>query len=203
MLINTDAEPDTTAAGFTSLYNGRNLEGWTVRGGFCTFEAKDGYIEGNCVPKSKNTFLSTNREDYADFLFTCELKWLSDNNSGVMVRALRKTAKDREIVYGPQVEMEGTAGVRGWSGGIYGESCGGWYYPLWLEEHDRVRKAIKKDEWNRVTVLVKGNVIKTWLNGVPAANWVNDEYKKGFIALQVHQGSQGTILFRNIKIREL
>jgi hypothetical protein len=58
-------------------------------------------------------------------------------------------------------------------------------------------------EWNRVTILAKGNVVKTWINGVPATHWLNDTYLKGFIGLQVHQGSKGQILWRNVKIKEL
>ena len=51
--------------------------------------------------------------------------------------------------------------------------------------------------------LSKDNVVKTWVNGVPAAHWKNDEYLKGFFALQIHSGKQGKVLFDNIRIKEL
>jgi hypothetical protein len=41
------------------------------------------------------------------------------------------------------------------------------------------------------------------VNGVPAAHWKNDEYLKGFFALQIHSGKQGKVLFDNIRIKEL
>ena len=106
--------------------------------------------------------------------------------------------------FGPQAEMEGITGDRFWSGGIYGQSCGGYFYPLWLEEHKEVRAALKKKDWNRLTIMAKGNVVRTWLNGVPAAHWVDDgTYSQGFFGLQIHKGTRGTVLFRNILVKEL
>lgn len=201
MLLNTDPEPDLSE-GYVSLFSGTDLTGWTPKGGECTFEVKDGSIVGTCVPKSPSTYLSTDKTDYTDFIFTCDMKWEVDGNSGVMFRAKIKD-DGKETVYGPQAEMENFGRKRFWSGGIYGQSCGGWYYPLWLKAHKKVRGAMKEGEWNRLTVLAKGNVVKTWVNGIPAAHWVNDEYLKGFFGLQIHAGKEGTVLWRNLKVKEL
>ena len=208
MLINTDKEPDT-GEGFTSLFNGKDLTGWTPRGGACTFEAVDGIIKGVCVPGSPSTYLCTDKADFKNFVFTCEMKWVVDGNSGVMVRskAVPGGKKGFENVKGPQAEMEGfrpnTGQMRGWSGGIYGQGYGGWEYPLWLDVHAEVRKQLKKDDWNRLTVKAEGDTIKTWLNGVPAAHWKTTDYLEGFFGLQVHSGGAGTILWRNLKVKEL
>ncbi len=106
-------------------------------------------------------------------------------------------------MFGPQAEMEADSKKRFWSGGIYGQSCGGWYYPLWLNAHAKARSAIDYDEWNRMTVKAEGNVVKTWINGIPAAHWTNDEYPEGFFSLQIHSGKAGQDQFRNIKVKEL
>lgn len=201
-LLNTDKEPDLSE-GFVDLFNGKNLEDWTLRGGTCKFEVKGSSIVGTTIPGSPSSYLSTNREDYADFIFTAELKWEVDGNTGIMFRAKRKPAKKNEMVYGPQCEMEGIGKDRGWSGGIYGQDIGGWRYPLWLEAHSEVREAIKGDCWNRVTIMARGDTVKTWVNGIPAAHWVDSEYEKGFIALQAHSGKRGKVHFRNLKIKEL
>jgi len=37
--------------------------------------------------------------------------------------------------------MEPFSQEREWSGGIYGQACGGWFYPVWLAEHAETRKA--------------------------------------------------------------
>ena len=203
-LINTTPEPDLSN-GFVSLYNGNDLSGWTVRGGACTFEAAGESIIGTCVPGSPSTYLSTNREDYTDFIFTAEIKWEVDGNTGIMFRAARKPGKQSkfEKVYGPQCEMEGFGRDRGWSGGIYGQGQGGWFYPLWLDAHAEARKALQKNAWNRVTIQAIGQDVKTWINGVPAAHWIDETYGKGFFSLQVHSGKAGTIHFREIKVKEL
>ncbi len=201
MLLNTDPEPDLTE-GFVPLFNGINLTNWRVIEGNCKFEVKDGMIVGTNVPGSPSTYLCTDKDDYTDFIFTCDMKIEVDGNTGIMVRAKTK-GTDEIVVYGPQVEVEDFARQRYWSGGIYGQSCGGWYYPLWLEDHAKIRTAMKENEWNRITVLAKGNTIKTWVNGIPAANWVDDTYKEGFFGLQVHVGKQGTILWKNLLVKEL
>jgi hypothetical protein len=203
-LLNTDAEPNIKD-GFASLFNGTDLTGWTPKGGTCTFEAKDGMIIGTCVPGSNSTYLSTKNADFTDFVFTCDMKWKVDCNTGVMFRAQTKPGKnDTETVFGPQAEMEGFSKDRHWSGGVYGQSCGGYFYPLWLKEHKEARAAAKEGEWNRVTISAQGNIVKTWINGVPAAHWVDDgTYPKGFFGLQIHKGDKGEVLFKNIRVKEL
>lgn len=203
MLLNTDAEPDLSD-GFKPLFNGTDLTGWTPRGGTAKFEVKDGCIIGTCVKGSNSTYLSTDANEYTDFIFTCDMKWDVDGNTGVQFRSQVKEEKNKETVFGPQAEMEGFEKNRGWSGGVYGQSCGGYFYPLWLEEHKQVRDALKKDDWNRITISAKGNVVKTWVNGIPAAHWVGDgTYAKGFFSLQIHKGSQGQVRFKNLLVKEL
>lgn len=70
MLLNTKPEPDLTA-GFTALFNGKDLNDWEAIGGTCTFEVQDGAIRGVCVPKSESTYLYTKKADFTDFIFTC------------------------------------------------------------------------------------------------------------------------------------
>lgn len=204
MLLNTDDEPELTD-GFEPLFNGTDLSDWEPLGGTCQFEVEGDEIVGTCVPGSNSTYLSTKRNDYSDFIFTCDMKWVVDGNTGVMFRAqVRDGKNDSKVVFGPQAEMEGLEQGRGWSGGIYGQSCGGYFYPLWLDAHEEVRNALVKDDWNRVTILAKGDAVKTWVNGIPAAHWVGDgTYDKGFFSLQIHKGSKGTVRFRNVSVKEL
>jgi|GEM_PF-233207 len=204
-LFNDDPEPAFAGEGFVDLFNGKDLTGWVARGGKCTFEVKDGEIVGTCVKGSPSTYLSTERDDFGDFVATAELKWEVDGNTGVMFRAKVKNDGKKETVYGPQAEMEDEGKGRGWSGGIYGQSCGGYYYPVWLADkrHVAARAAQKRGEWNRITIQCEGEVMKTWLNGVPVSHVVNGEFMKGFFGLQVHSGSKGQIRFRNLRVKEL
>lgn len=204
--LNIEPEPDLSE-GFASLYNGKDLSNWTTRGGYCNFDAHADRIVGTCVEGSPSTYLSTLRDDYSDFIFTAELKWVIDGNSGIMFRAQHEPRQPYDRVFGPQCEMEGFAPIlkrqRGWSGGIYGQGYAAWIYPLWLEAHSAVRQALKKDIWNRITIKAVKGTVKTWVNGLPAAHWVDDQFLKGFFGLQVHSGKQGEIHFRNIKVKEI
>jgi hypothetical protein len=211
-LLNTDEEPEYAGEGFVELFNGKDLSGWTPLGGTSKFEVKDGVIVGTCVKGAKSTYLSTDKKDYGNFIFTCDIKWEVEGNTGVMFRAKSRPRKNAKVesnetkeVYGPQVEMEEPSKKRFWSGGIYGQSCGGYYYPLWLKKHLKTQDACKAEGWNRVTISAKGNVVKTWVNGVPMAHWVDEknEFPVGQFGLQVHAGKQGTICFRNLKVKEL
>ncbi len=205
MLLNLDSEPNLDD-GFSAMFNGTDLTGWTPIGGSCKFEMKDGILVGTCVPGSPSTYLCTDTTDYSDFIFSCDISWQVDGNSGVMFRSKLRKENGKQIVFGPQAEMEGVTQERYWNGGIYGQSCGGYFYPVWLKRHQQAREALKRElsSWNRLTILADGNVVKTWVNGTPVAHWIDDgSYQKGFFGLQVHQGKEGTVLFRNVRIKEL
>jgi hypothetical protein len=203
-LLNTDKEPKLTSKKFKSLFDGKTLNGWSPKQGTMKFEVVNGEIVGTCS-EGPSTFLCTDKE-YTDFIFTCETKWAVDGNTGVQIRSRIRKDPNRNTVIGPQAEMEdlGKKG-RGWSGGIYGQNCGGWFYPLKSPEHKSLKNVIDRSGWNRLTIEVKGNVFKTWVNGIPAAFWIDlkNEFPKGFIGLQVHGGKQGVIHWRNLKVREL
>lgn len=207
MLVNNDPEPKI-GSDFANLYNGKDLSGWKPQGGTCRFEASGESIIGTCVPGSPSTYLCTEKTDYTDFIFTAELKHEVDGNTGVMFRASTKDGDGknagRRIVFGPQCEVEAYSKKRFWSGGIYGQSAGGWIYPMWLTNHNKTRESMNKQgKWNRITIKAQGDTIRTWLNGHPAAHWKNTTYKSGFFGLQIHAGKQSKIHFRNIKLKQL
>ena len=89
------------------------------------------------------------------------------------------------------------------------DRCGAWKYSLSRKEHSGARAAVSEfRDWNRMTIMCKGDAIKTWVNGVPCANldWDNswfDASKGGFIAFQVHAGGISHIFIKDIKVKEL
>ena len=48
------------------------------------------------------------------------------------------------------------------------------------------QKAFKPGEWNKLRIEAIGDRIRTWLNGVPTADILDNADAAGFIALQVH-----------------
>jgi len=184
-----------------SLFDGKALDGWTRRGGKHDFQAVDGAIVGTTVPGEPNGFLCTDKH-YADFILELEFKVDATLNSGVQIRSHSLPAYRKGRVHGYQVEIDPSA--RAWSAGIYDESRRGWLNDL--KANEPARKAFKAAQWNALRVVAKGDSIKTWLNGVPAADLTDAMTAGGFIGLQVH-GYRGEkpvqVRWRNLRIQDL
>lgn len=201
-----EAEPDLNAEGFVALFDGKTLSGWKRAGGRASgemeFAAEDGAIVGTCVPGEPNGFLCTERT-FGDFVFTCEVKVDVPGNSGIQFRSKAREADGR--VFGYQCEIDPSD--RAYSGGIYDEARRGWLFPLWGKAYEKARRAFSPSDWNRFTIQARGRRLQTWVNGVPCADYTDTDPEhftpRGFIALQVHGGERGRIIWRNLRIREL
>ncbi|NLS94124.1 MAG: DUF1080 domain-containing protein [Planctomycetaceae bacterium] len=183
---------------WTSLFNGKNLDGWSVHSGFADYRVEDGMIVGRAVDGSPNTFLCT-AETYGDFVLEFDVLVDPNLNSGVQFRSLiaeedatftvdrdgkqveRKRPKDR--VYGYQVEISSEAQKN--SGNVYDEARRAKFLDDFTSRPD-AETAFKDNQWNRYLVICKGNSIRTWINGVPCADFEDDVTPKGTIGLQVH-----------------
>lgn len=195
------------------LFNGRDLEGWVQKGEKAKYRVEGGEIVGTSVPNTGNSFLCTDR-DYGDFALELEFKVQAELNSGVQIRSqcfdketqVEVGGKTKKIpagrVHGYQVEIDPAA--RAWTGGIYDEGRRGWLADL--KNNEPARKAFKQKEWNKLRIECQGKSIKTWLNGVPAADLADDMTPRGFIALQVHGVGKRSepleVRFREIRIKE-
>jgi hypothetical protein len=182
------------------LFDGRTLDGWYACNGSAPFTVENGAIVGRSVVGSPNSFLCT-KELFADFVLEYEAFIDSEMNSGVMVRGIHDPAIAKGRVHGYQVEIDPSD--RAWTAGIYDEARRGWLHTL--EGQDAAKKALKKGAWNTFRVEAIGPSLRTWLNGVPVANVLDDETARGHIALQVHAISDASksgqaIRFRNIRI---
>lgn len=195
------AVPMKAQDGWRPLFNGRNLDGWYACNGTAPFSVEDGAIVGRTAVGSPNSFLCT-KETFGDFILEYEARIESEMNSGVQIRSTSDPAIKAGRVHGYQVEIDPSD--RAWTGGLYDEARRGWLHTL--AGQDAAQKAVRKGEWNTFRVEAIGPSIRTWLNGVPAANIVDDLTPQGLIALQVHGiGSDAskagqTIRFRNIRI---
>ena len=199
---------------WTPLFNGKDLDGWVQKGGKADYKVEDGAIVGRSVPKTPNSFLCT-KKDYGDFILELEFKVHPALNSGVQIRSqcfdeaktLNLGGKEIKVaagrVHGYQVEIDPAA--RAWSGGIYDEGRRGWLADL--KDNEPARKAFKPGDWNKFRVECKGDSLKTWINGVAAADLKDSVTPSGFIALQVHGVGDKTevldIRWRDIRIQEL
>jgi hypothetical protein len=216
MLTNFSLAKHHEKGDFKSIFNGKNLDGWTQKNGTASYRIEKDAIIGKTMEGSPNSFLCTDKL-YGDFELQFEVKLINDElNSGVQIRSQTKELNDKEKsrgdkfgrVNGPQVEIEATKEKGAESGYVYGEAIGGWMTP---KEKLIPHKNFKNGKWNKYRILAKGPVIKTWVNGNQVSDLKDEEkYKshpKGFIGLQVHSIKKGTgpyeVAWRNIKIKEL
>ena len=173
------------------LFNGIDLSGWIIHG------TEKWYVEnGELVcengPDKQYGYLSTS-EYYDDFILTLEFKQQSNGNSGVFFRSTLEGV----IINGWQVEIA-PPGL--FTGGIY-ESYG----REWLIKPNPKDENLNIGDWNSMKIMVKGDLVKTWLNGVEMIS-LEDKLignGEGAIALQIHEGDNVKVRWRNIKLQKL
>ena len=128
---------------------------------------------------------------------TYPYEWIYNEQAGVLVPADR--------VHGYQYEIDPSD--RAYTGGVYDEGRRGWLFDL--KDNEAARKAFKQGDWNQARIECRGNSIKTFINGVPAADFTDDLTAEGVIALQVHGIGKKTeavgkeVMWKNIRIKEL
>ena len=186
---------------WTSLFDGKSFKGWKQLNGQAKYTIENGEIVGSTVANTPNSFMATEKE-YGDFILELDLKVDNSMNSGIQIRSLSKPDYQNSRVHGYQIEIDPSD--RAWSGGVYDEARRGWLYNLNFNPEGK--KAFRRDAWNHYRIEAIGNVIRTWINGIPTAHLIDDMTPKGFIALQVHSigkdGKEGTqIRWKNIKIQ--
>ena len=170
MLTNFSLAKHHEKGDLKSIFNGKNLDGWTQKNGTASYRIEKDAIIGKTMEGSPNSFLCTDKL-YGDFELQFEVKLINDElNSGVQIRSQTKELNDKEKsrgdkfgrVNGPQVEIEATKEKGAESGYVYGEAIGGWMTP---KEKLIPHKNFKNGKWNKYRILAKGPVIKTWVNG--------------------------------------
>ncbi|MDG1652634.1 MAG: DUF1080 domain-containing protein [Flavobacteriaceae bacterium] len=175
-----------------SLFNGKDLEGWTLHGTELWY-VEDGLLVCESGPDKQYGYLSTNKH-YDDFELTLEFKQEANGNSGVFIRSTVEGTK----VSGWQVEVAPPGND---TGGIY-ESYG----RGWLIKPDKSKdSALKMGAWNQMKIRVVGDQIMTWLNGTPMVELVDEKIGKGkgSVALQIHDGGGIKVRWRNLMINSL
>lgn len=187
------AQPAPTAPRAIELFNGRDLSGWRQIGD-ARWEIENGELIGS-IGGGSQSFLATEAE-FSDFMLELELKNELPGNSGVQVRS-HQNEKGR--VFGYQIEIDPSE--RAWSGGLYDEGRRGWLFDL--KDAPEARAAFRNGDWNHYRIELRGNSIRTWVNGVPAVDTTDEADASGFIALQVHSGNNTRMRFRNVRLTPL
>jgi 3-keto-disaccharide hydrolase len=173
------------------LFDGKSPAGWKALGD-ARYSVDDGCILGE-VGEGGHSFLVSERS-FGDFLLEVEVKAELPGNSGIQIRS---HVDEEQRVFGYQVEIDPTE--RGWSGGIYDEGRRG----IFLDDRLAGGSAFRPGEWNEYRIECLGPWIRTWINGVPAADVLDPLDLEGFIGLQVHSGHDTRVRWRNFRMRDL
>jgi len=218
--------------GFVSLFNSRDLRGWrgnpkiwSVRDGAITGQT----TPKNRV--SENTFLIWTGGDPAPARgqappaeagvkdFELRLKFrLENGNSGIYFRSKERTATHAEPLVGCQADF--SADGR-WTGVIMEYTLRGILAERGQKvvigkdgkinvvgsvgDPDELLKHVKPKQWNDYTFSAKGGRIILKINGVVMCDLEDNDPRRiasGKLALQVHQGPDMLVQFKDIRIRE-
>ncbi len=176
----------------TSLFNGKNLDGWTIYGTEKWF-VEDGLLISESGPDKQYGYLGTT-ESYEDFELTLEFLQEADGNSGVFFRS----TVDGTKVSGWQVEV---APPGKHTGGIYESYGRGWL----IKPDAEKEKHLKEGKWNKMKIRVVGNDVTTWLNGKKMIEITDEKIGKGEggICLQIHDGGGIRVKWRKIMLKSL
>jgi|UniRef100_UPI004048CB99 hypothetical protein len=174
------------------LFNGKDLTGWVVYGTEKWYVEK-GVLVSESGPDKGYGYLGTTAQ-YDDFEVDLEFKQEANGNSGVFIRS----TVDGTKVSGWQVEVAPPGND---TGGIY-ESYG----RGWLVKPDPEKdKALKFGEWNKMKIIVQGNRVTSYVNGVEMVNYADEKIGggKGGVLLQIHDGGGIKVYWRNIVLKKL
>jgi hypothetical protein len=186
--------PKLPGEDWVSLFNGKDLTGWTNVGKE-NWQVENGTIHGLAITKEYG-YLRTEK-NYKDFQLALKFKCEGDGNSGVFFRVEFKPGTP-EVTQGPQFEIDCTINLH--TGGVYDVGRGWIVWPA--PENETV---VRQDDWNEYLLKVEGNRFVSRLNGVQLVDFTDPKPRgeDGGIALQLHSGGHGNMRFKDIYIRDL
>ena len=179
---------------WVSLFNGKDLTGW-VEVGKEEWVVEDGVIRGQAITKAYG-YLMTEKK-YEDFHLGIRFKCEGGGNSGVFFHTEFEPGTPK-VTQGLQFEVD--CAINHNTAGIYGD---GRRWIVWPAPDKGA--VVRQNDWNDLQVIVEGNRYISRLNGVLMVDFTDPQPKSfdGHIALQLHSGGEGNMLFKDIYIRDL
>lgn len=182
--------------GYTSLFNGRNLNGWKASENTDSWSVKDGTIVA-AGPRS-HLFYET-KTPFKDFDLKVDVMTTPGSNGGIYFHT--KFQKDGWPSVGYEAQVNVTHGDPKKSGGLYGIV-------------DISDPPVKDNQWYETRIVVQGKQIKIWLDGKLQVDYTEPEGKlpkpdqpgrkltTGTFALQAHD-PKSVVYFKNIRVKRL
>jgi len=174
-----------TAENAKDFFNGKDLTGWV--GDQKLWSVDNGEIVGKTDGLKKNEFLKS-EITAENFRLTLKVKLTPNKeNSGIQFRSEVLANGD---VKGYQADIG-----QGWWGKLYEEHGRELLWDKSGEAH------VKPGEWNDYEVVADGASIKTFINGKPCVDLVDDKgAKRGIFAFQLHSGGAMEVRFKELRL---
>jgi len=193
----TAAAADPSGNGFKPLFNGKNLNDFTVDTPGL-WRVENGSIIGVSPGLRYNDFLRT-RKHYRDFILKVKFRMVDTTgkgNSGIQFRS-RPMPGSHEVI-GYQADV----GQNHW-GCLYDESR---RRRVLAQASPESLAGLDKTGWNEYVITARGPRITLELNGRKTVDYTETEAgieHSGFIALQLHSGPPLEMHFKDLFIKEL
>lgn len=177
-------------SGWISLYNGKDLSGWTVQchpkdQGKEFWQADAGTILCDSLGRPDHDYCwLVSEKEFGDFELKLKFQAYTNSpgNSGMQFRSRFDTADKGGWMNGPQVDIHPPANQKWRTGLIYDETRGeqrwvspslpDWKIGVEFKPAGHVfNYADDGDGWNDLTIIARGTHIKTIVNGVVGTDW--------------------------------
>jgi len=183
-------------AGFASLFNGNDLDGWVVMGKPEGWEVRNGVIRSE---GGKGGDWLRSVKQYDDFILMLEWKVSPGGNSGVFVRC---TERGNPWETGHEIQISNERPPRDdlhCTGTLYGTVA---VNPRPDESPNRWRKFEIACIGRKITVKVDG--VQCVVADMDKVTAIKDKPLRGYIGIQdSHTGPGGVIEYRNIFLKEM
>jgi hypothetical protein len=177
-----DLSSDPDPGDFTPACNGRDLTGWTARGGG-EWSVEDGTIVGRNGPG--HLFCDA---EHGDIEFRAFVKVNARGNSGMYFRTVPRPEDPNTWPLGYEAQVD-NHDPKNFTGSIYDKA--------WPQAKSPITR---DDAWFDYRVRAVGSHVETWINGVPMVNATLDEFSRGHMALQTHHNGN-VIMYKDIQVR--
>ena len=208
--------PNSTV--FIDIFDSKTFNGW--KADTSVWQIENGCFVGEVTPTKQiqtNSFLIYTNSQAGDFEFKAEFKISKGGNSGVNYRSEELTDIpyalkgyqadiDGENVYTGQNYEErgrGFLAMRGQNAVINNSKDA--FIIKSISNSDSLKSKIIVDDWNEIHLIVKGNNMKHYINGILMSettdNDASNSKSSGLIGLQVHVSKEMKVAYKNIQLK--
>jgi hypothetical protein len=205
---------------FVSISNGRDLKGW--KGDSTYWRVENGLLIGEVTPSTllkRNSFIIYQKNMPDNFELKVEYRVSAKGNSGINYRSVLIDG-ERFALKGYQADIDGEDN---WSGQNY-EERGREFLALRgqkvvIEPNGKIQltdtlgtkadlqKFIHKDDWNEYHLIINGNRLQHFINGVLMSDVTDQDSVHqtftGYLGVQVHVGPPMKIEYRDFRVKKL